>query len=113
MHPTDFYSFLALQTEGKGYAAFWWFWLQESFERLSGAAPLMVLDLTQEYTNPKEVPTHVKNFRRVPRAMDDCRRLSNSVRGRQMVEFKRRYSVTALSHFSLPSMTTYSICNPA
>ena len=52
----------------------------------------MVLDVSQRYPDPKLAPTNVKNFRRVARKMADCRRLSNNVRGRQMVEFKRRYA---------------------
>ena len=83
---------LPLQTERKGYAAFWWFWLQDSFARLAGKALLMVLDVSQTYPDPKLAPTNVKNFGRVARKIDDCRRLSNNVRGRQMVEFKRRYA---------------------
>ena len=52
----------------------------------------MVLDVSLTYPDPKQASKHVKNFGRVAREIDDCRRLSNNVRGRQMVEFKRRYA---------------------
>ena len=79
-----------LQTEGKAYAAFWWYWLHDSFQRLAGKAPLMVVDIDSPYPDPKQAPTNLKHFKRIERKIEECRPLSNNVRGRQMVEFKRR-----------------------
>ena len=50
----------------------------------------MVVDIDSTYPDPKQAPTNLKHFKRIERKIEECRPLSNDVRGRQMVEFKRR-----------------------
>jgi len=50
----------------------------------------MVVDIDSPYPDPKQAPTNLKHFKRIERKKEECRPLSNNVRGRQMVEFKRR-----------------------
>ena len=50
----------------------------------------MVIDMESTYPDPKQAPTNLKHFKRIERKIEECRPLSNNVRGRQMVEFKRR-----------------------
>ena len=50
----------------------------------------MVVHIDSTYPDPKQAPTNLKHFKRIERKIEECRPLSNNVRGRQMVEFKRR-----------------------
>ena len=93
-----------VQEEQKATAGFWYKWLDDAFGKLSGRIPFHIVD-THKVTESSHLPY-------VVRPLSEFRNLSHVVRGRHMVEFKRRYGLEGLNngldvtHTWRPTMTT-------
>ena len=78
------------QEEQKATAGYWYKWLDEAFSKLSGKIAFKIID-TNHVTASPHLPY-------IDRPLVDFKSLSHIVRGRHMVEFKRRYGLEGLSN---------------
>ena len=91
------------QEESKATAGFWYTWLNDAFAKLSGLEPFPIID-TPNVTESHRLPY-------IERPLATFTSLAHIVRGRHMVEFKRRYGLEGLAtgldvdHTWSPTMT--------
>jgi hypothetical protein len=74
------------QMENVASAGYWFYWLEKAFATLAGRLPMAVVDVDRIGKSPR-LPT-------VMRDPNTFRALSQLVRGRHQVEFKRRFGLT-------------------
>jgi hypothetical protein len=73
------------QMENVATAGYWYYWLDKAFGTLAGRLPLEIVDMDNIEPSPR--------LATVPRNPESFRSLSQIVRGRHQVEFKRRYGL--------------------
>ena len=78
------------QEESKATAGFWYTWLDTAFGKLSGRLPFKMIDTNNVTASPR-LPY-------IDRPLAQFKSLSHIVRGRHMVEFKKRYGLEGLAN---------------
>jgi hypothetical protein len=78
------------QEEHKATAGYWYRWLDEAFGKLSGRLPFKIIDTNNVTASP--------NLPFIDRPLSQFKSLSHIVRGRHMVEFKKRYGLEGSSN---------------